>query len=58
MNLYLFSIWIDGVILVLCLILLASERNPIFGIRIPATLSDLEISKKAHKKVQKFYAQF
>lgn len=53
MSLYLISIWIDGIILVLCLIFLVSERNPILGIRIPATLSDPEIWKKTHKKASK-----
>lgn len=55
MNLYLISIWIDGIILVLSLILLKVDRNPIFGFRIPATLSDPEIWKKTHEKLAKIF---
>jgi hypothetical protein len=53
MNLYLISIWIDEIILVLSPILLKVDRNPIFGLRIPATLSDSEIWKKTHEKLVK-----
>lgn len=55
MNLYKFSIWIDGIVLVLFLILLKVDRNPIFGIRFPATLSDPDIWKKTHKKAAQIY---
>ena len=56
MNLYLISIWIDGGILLFSFILLYVDRNPIFGFRIPATLSDPEIWKKTHKKLAKIFS--
>ena len=55
MNLYKISISIDAAIILVFLVLLMVDRNPVFGIRIPATLSDPEIWKKTHQKAAQIY---
>ena len=55
MNLYKISIGIDGAMILVFLVLLMVDRNPVFGIRFPATLSDSKIWKKMHQKAAQIY---